>query len=73
MAFVKVEDGYPECKGDFVRVMIKLETGGITRGMFYWNGGKPVFAFNGTAITDKVVAWDYFEISAWRRLKGIQA
>ena len=70
MAFVKVEDGYPEYKNNQARVMLKTSSGHICRGMFYWNGGKPVFASYGTDITDKVVAWDYFEISAWRRLKG---
>lgn len=69
MAFVKLEDGCPECNGSFALVMIETEAGSITRGMFYWSGGKPVFASYGTDITDKVVAWDYFEISAWERLK----
>ena len=50
---------YPELNGkSFIPVQIKLKNQSIWRnGMFYLNGGKPIFASYGSNLTDKVELW----------------
>ena len=52
---------YPELNGkSFIPVQIKLKNQSIWRnGMFYLNGGKPVFASYGIDVTEKVAEWKY--------------
>lgn len=50
-----IPEEYPE----HAIVIIHLKNGGKTKGMFYWNGGKPNFASYGTNITELVIGWGY--------------
>lgn len=42
-----------------IPIYIFLSNGVKTKGMFYWNGGKPTFVSYGTDITDVVINWEY--------------
>ena len=52
---------YPELDGkQWVAVEVKLSGWNNWRsGMFYYNGGKPVFACFGNNVTERVIEWRY--------------
>lgn len=59
LIFMDVSEGLPEYKGSAARVYIKKFDGGISKGMFYWNGRTPTFASYGSQVFG-VVAWSYW-------------
>ena len=50
---------YPQYKRNQAHVIVHFSDGGRSRGMFYWNGGKPTFACYGTDVTKNVISWEY--------------
>jgi hypothetical protein len=59
MEFISVKKALPEYSNNQARVYIKCSDGRITKGMFYYNGGEPVFASYGSRITN-VTEWAYW-------------
>lgn len=66
--FVSVKKALPETNGNAVSVYIK-QNDKICKGMFYMNGGKPVFASYGSTI-ENVEAWAYYNKEQERKLKN---
>lgn len=58
MEFVSVNEAFPEYVGSQASVYMKCSDGRIRKGMFYYNGGKPVFASYGSQI-ENVIEWAY--------------
>ena len=58
MKFMSVKEALPEYVGSQAFVYMKCSDGRIKKGMFYYNGGKPVFASFGSRIND-VTEWAY--------------
>ena len=59
--FVSVQEGLPETNGSWRSVYIKTIKNGterIAKGMFYMNGGNPVFASYGSPVPN-VTEWAY--------------
>lgn len=59
--FTSVNEALPETNGNQASVFMKRSDGRITAGMFYMNGGKPVFAAYGSSV-ENVIAWAYREV-----------
>jgi hypothetical protein len=56
--FTSVKEALPKYHSNQARVYIKTADNRITKGMFYMNGGKPVFASYGTEV-ENVTEWAY--------------
>lgn len=56
--FISVNEALPEYVENQASVYMKCIDGRIRKGMFYYNGGKPVFASYGSQIDD-VTEWAY--------------
>ena len=56
--FTSVKEALPETNGNQAFVYMKRSNGKINAGMFYYNGGKPVFASYGSQINN-VIEWAY--------------
>lgn len=56
--FTSVKETLPEYQSNQARVYIKTADNRITKGMFYRNGGKPVFAAYGSQV-ENVTEWAY--------------
>lgn len=58
MDFKSVNEALPEYVENCASVYMKCSDGRTRKGMFYYNGGKPVFASYGSQI-DNVTEWAY--------------
>ena len=58
MKFISVNEAFPEYVENCASVYMKCSNGKIKKGMFYYNGGKPVFASFGSQINN-VTEWAY--------------
>lgn len=58
MKFISVNEALPEYVENCASVYMKCSDGRTRKGMFYYNGGKPVFAAFGSRVAD-VIAWAY--------------
>lgn len=52
---------YPDKSSCRVEVKIHSMESAWRPALFYWNGGVPTFAQYGSDITEKVIAWRYYE------------
>ena len=55
MDFISVKEAFPE----HAKVYIKTVNNRVCKGMFYMNGGKPVFASYGSPV-ENVTHWAYW-------------
>lgn len=60
LKFMPVSEKLPETDGRQTRVYMQCSDGTITKGMFYMNGGKAIFAAYGSEV-ENVTAWAYYE------------
>ena len=58
MKFISVNESLPVYISNCAFVFMKCSDGKIRKGMFYMNGGKPVFASYGSTV-ENVTAWAY--------------